>query len=272
MIGQRPVSLYREAEQEILSLSDSFRFCCHDGLNCYNRCCRTPTILLSPYDILRLKEYLHITSGEFLRRYTLRLTEENSRLPLIFLDTSRSPEGGCPFVGAAGCRVYPRRPAACRLFPITMGSELTPTAVVDYYFCRRLDYCRGFDSETAWTVADWQASQGFPEYDRGRRDWLEILLRAGLEKPQPIDSRWQELLATVANDLDAFRSLISESGFRQVHELNDQALETLKRDDLALLRFSYSYLRALLFPSHPGTDLNGLFARILRSLRLPQKA
>lgn len=252
MTSRKPVSLYRQPEQENLSLTDSFRFRCHDGLDCYNRCCRAPTILLSPYDILRLKEYLHLTSGEFLRRYTLRVTEENSRLSLIFLDISRSPEGGCPFVGAAGCSVYPRRPAACRLFPITMGSELTPTGVVDHYFCRRLDYCRGFDSETAWTVADWQANQGFPEYDRGRREWLEILLRAGLEKTQPIDSRRQELLATVAYDLDAFRGLISEPGYRRAHELNDQALKTLKRDDLALLRFSYSHLQALLFPSTPG--------------------
>ena len=146
MTSDRPekVSLYQDVEQEALSLESAFHFHCHQGLACFNQCCRTPTIILSPYDLLRLKNFLGITSGEFLQRYTLTVTEEFSNLPLVFLDPYRSPGGGCPFVGAGGCTVYAHRPAACRLFPLTMGSRLTPEGVVDYYFCRRLDYCRGF--------------------------------------------------------------------------------------------------------------------------------
>ena len=89
-----------------------------------------------------------------------------------------------------------------------MGSRLTPEGVEDHYFCRRLDYCQGFDRETEWTVASWMANQGFAEYDQGRREWLEILLKAGLAEPLVVDALMQDLFATLAYDLDRFRRLL----------------------------------------------------------------
>jgi uncharacterized protein len=247
MAQDKPVSLYKQEETESLSLQSRFRFHCHAGLTCFNRCCRTPTILLSPYDILRLKEFLGLTSGEFLARYTLQTTEDNSNLPLVFLDAYRSPAGGCPFLGAGGCTVYARRPAACRLFPITMGSQLTEQGLVDHYFCRRLDYCRGFAAEEEWTVASWKAGQGFDEYDSGRREWLEILLRQGLRGPLADDAGQRSLIATIAYDLDKFRQLLADPAFRQNCAGEGESWEELQKSEPALLQFSYRLLRAILF-------------------------
>ena len=240
------VSLYQQEEQEALSPESAFHFQCHAGLNCFNRCCRTPTILLSPYDLLRLKQALGTTTGEILARYTLRGTEEASNLPLIFVDAYRSPDGGCPFLGPEGCAVYAHRPAACRLFPITMGSQLTEQGLVDYYFCRRLDYCEGFAAGHEWTVASWQADQGFPEFDQGRREWLEILLKTGIKGP--VGTGMQDLVATSAYDLDQFRKVVLAPGFSGPPALDDQSREELETDDVALLKYSYRYLKALLLP------------------------
>ncbi|MCK9377914.1 MAG: YkgJ family cysteine cluster protein [Syntrophobacterales bacterium] len=241
------VSLYKQADQAGLTFDSRFTFHCHAGLACFNRCCRTPTIILSPYDILRLKQHLGITSGEFLRRYTLRETEARSHLPLIFIDAFRSPENGCPFLGPEGCAVYAHRPAACRLFPITMGSQLTSEGVVDHYFCRRLDYCQGCAGEVEWTVASWMANQGFEEYDRGRQAWIEMLLKEGLKEPLEVDARVQDLIATMAYDLDRFRRLIAEPAFLEIYKLNERERKELQTDDLALLKFSYRYLHSVLF-------------------------
>jgi len=241
------MSLYKPPDQAGLSLASTFTFHCHAGLPCFNRCCRTPTIILSPYDILRLKQSLGINSGEFLKRYTLREMEPRSGLPLVFIDAFRSEESACPFLGPQGCNVYPHRPAACRLFPITMGSQLTGAGVVDHYFCRRLDYCRGFDTEVEWTLASWMANQGFAEYDQGRRAWIEILLKAGLQGPGEVDALAQDLFATLAYDLDRFRRLVLEPAFREAYDLDAQEWESLKTDDLALLRFSYRLLKSVLF-------------------------
>jgi Fe-S-cluster containining protein len=247
MAPDRPdlVSVYQQMDQTSLSLQSRFTFHCHAGLACFNQCCRTPTIILSPYDILRLKQGLGITSGEFLGRYTRRETEEMSNLPLIFLDPFRPTAPGCPFLGDSGCTVYRYRPAACRLFPITMGSQFTEQGVVDYYFCRQLDYCQGFATNVEWTVETWQAGQGFAEYDQGRRAWLELMLKQGLRGP--VDGRVQEQFATIAYDLDTFRQLLGEPAFIQAKAVDAATRATFQESDAALLDFSYRYLRQVLF-------------------------
>jgi Fe-S-cluster containining protein len=249
MAPDRPaaVSLYKQVDQTRLSRHSSFTFHCHAELPCFNQCCRTPTVILSPYDLLRLKQGLGITSGELLQRYTRREIEPQSNLPLVFLDAYRSEESRCPFLGAQGCTVYPHRPAACRLFPITMGSRLTAHGVVDYYFCRRLDYCRGFAGGRAWTVASWMSNQGFAEYDQGRRGWIEILLKAAMKEPGEVDALVQDLFATLAYDLDRCRRLAAEPAFREAYDLNNQEWEALRTDDPALLRCSYRVLETVLF-------------------------
>jgi len=243
--GPATVSLYRQPDQESLALDSSFNFHCHAGLACFNRCCRTPTILLSPYDLLRLRQILGITSAALLTRYTRRETEESSNLPLVFLDPFNSPGGGCPFAGPQGCTVYANRPAACRLFPITMGSGLTEQGLVDHYFCRRLDYCRGFDTEVQWTLGSWMANQGFTEYDAGRREWLEILLAKGLRGIIPPEPQFQDLFAALYEP-EGLRRLLSEPAFLQVCDLAGQAAALAGLSDLALLNLGYRCLKSLL--------------------------
>ncbi|HLD48367.1 MAG TPA: YkgJ family cysteine cluster protein [Desulfobaccales bacterium] len=243
------LSLYQQPDQESLSLDSRFTFRCQADLPCFNQCCQTPTVILSPYDLLRLKQGLGITSTALLERYTRQEIEPNSLLPVVFIDAYRSPEGGCPFLGESGCTVYPHRPAACRLFPLTMGSRLTPDGVEDHYFCRRLDYCRGFDAEPEWTVASWMADQGFVEYDQGRREWLEILLKAVLTEELVVDALVQDLFAILAYDLDRFRRLVFDPEFLEAYDIKAEAIEDLRADDLALLKFSYRLLPTVLSPA-----------------------
>ena len=229
------------------SPESSFCFHCHSGLDCFNRCCREATIILSPYDILRLSRSLDLPTGEFLRRHTRRETEPISNLPLALVKLART--GGCPFLGEAGCTVYGDRPAACRLFPLTQGSKLTAEGVKDLLFLRRLDYCQGFTGDQEWTVASWQADQGFADFDRPRRAWLQILLKQAQPGRPPLDDRILSQFYMVAYDLDAFRTFVFESAFLPAHGLTLEEAQLLGTDDLALLRFSAAYLEHLLFPA-----------------------
>jgi len=227
-------------------LESTFRFHCHPGLACFNRCCREAAIILSPYDILRLSRRLGLTSGEFLRRHTRREKEAWSGLPLVLVKPER--DGACPFLEQDGCRVYADRPAACRLFPLAQGSELAPEGVVDHYFLRRLDYCQGFAADREWTVEAWLADQGFPEFDRPRRPWLRLLVLQAQPDRMPPDDRILSQFYMMAYDLDGFRTFLFESAFLKVHHLSREEAEPLLADDLALLRFSAAYLEHLLFP------------------------
>lgn len=244
------LNLYRDqitpSEGNPLTSASTFAFQCRPGLSCFNRCCRETVIILSPYDILRLRTRLQLTTGEFLRRYTRRQSEARSGLPLVLLRPTRT--GGCPFVGDAGCQVYADRPAACRLFPVIQGSELTAEGLLDHYFLKRLDFCEGFGSSREWTLASWQADQGFGEFDQHRRDWLRLLLKQGQPgRPLP-DDRILSQIYLIAYDLDAFRTFLFESALLRAHHLRPEDVGFLKEDDLALLRFSAAYLELLLFP------------------------
>jgi Fe-S-cluster containining protein len=246
-----------------VSRETRFRFHCHPGLACFNRCCREATIILSPYDILRLSRSLGLATGEFLRRHSRREAEAASNLPLVLVKPART--GGCPFLGEAGCTVYEDRPAACRLFPLTQGSELGPEGVRDRLFLRRLDYCQGFSGDQEWTVAAWQADQGFAEFDRPRRAWLQLLLTQAQPGRPPLDDRILSQFYMVAYDLDAFRTFVLESAFLPAHGLTPEEAQPLATDDLALLRFSAAYLEHLLFPAEARPLVQALKAVLTES-------
>ncbi len=62
-----------------------------------------------------------------------------------------------------------------------------------------------------------------------------------------MEARGRDLVATAAYDLDQFRQALLEPAFLKTNGLEDQAVEELRRDDLALLQFSYRYLKTILF-------------------------
>jgi hypothetical protein len=77
----------------VLSPEDGFRFVCRPGLECFTRCCRDITIFLTPYDILRMKNALHMSSGDFLARHTVTMIGDNG-LPVVVLKMQDDDDAG----------------------------------------------------------------------------------------------------------------------------------------------------------------------------------
>ena len=99
------------------------QFSCHKGIACFNACCKNIDISLTPYDILRLKRRLGITSTEFLELFTLPYEIEKDGIAGVKL---RPVEGGsaCQFMTDEGCSVYEDRPTACRYYPVALLSMI----------------------------------------------------------------------------------------------------------------------------------------------------
>ena len=93
------------------------------------------------------------------------------------------------------------------------------------------------------------ADQGFTEYDQERREWLEILLKAGLTEELVVDALVQDLFAILVYDLDRFRRLVLDPVFIEAYNLQGEAMEDLRADDLALLKFNYRLLPTVLSPA-----------------------
>ncbi|MGD9134326.1 MAG: hypothetical protein PVF78_11800, partial [Desulfobacterales bacterium] len=68
----------------VLKPEDVIRFNCDEKLECYTRCCRDITIFLTPYDVLRMKNALQISSSDFLAKYTTTLIGDIG-LPVVAL-------------------------------------------------------------------------------------------------------------------------------------------------------------------------------------------
>ena len=103
-------------KHRMLSSEDKFRFSCHKGLSCFNTCCADVNIFLTPYDVLRMRRATGLSSGEFLKKYTIPLLGEEG-LPLVVLKMMEDENKSCRFVTPDGCRIYQDRPWSCRMYP-----------------------------------------------------------------------------------------------------------------------------------------------------------
>ena len=100
---------------------ETFCFRCHPEVSCFNRCCRNLNLFLYPFDVVRLKQCLGITSNVFLDEYVDVVLRPSNFFPEVLLRMAPTPEKTCPFLTDTGCSVYADRPDTCRIFPIEQG-------------------------------------------------------------------------------------------------------------------------------------------------------
>ncbi len=106
-----------EDHMQLLEREDVFQFACTKQVSCFNACCRDLNQFLTPYDLLRLKNRLKVSSSQFLKQYTTCRSGPETGLPVVSLKPQTAPELRCPFVTPDGCHVYADRPSSCRTYP-----------------------------------------------------------------------------------------------------------------------------------------------------------
>lgn len=232
------------------TLDSKFKFGCHRDISCFNICCRNTDMLLTPYDILRMKTRLGMSSGEFLKQYTYVHIDEKSSHPFAVLKMLDDQDGRCPFVTPEGCSIYEDRPANCRYYPVGKGlmmreSDQGPIPEEFFFFIREPN-CTGYDENTEWSIDTWRTEQGVDVYDEMNREWAEIQLRRDNPGKPKLDSGKQPLIYMASYDLDRFRKFVFESGFLKMFEIDDDEVEQMKADEVALMKFAFKYLKYIL--------------------------
>lgn len=232
-----------------LTKDNSFSFACHPGVPCFNACCADVNIFLTPYDILRLKNRLGMTSEQFLSKHTVSPFDKNLKYPVILLAMNEDEKKSCPFVGEGGCTVYEDRPWACRMYPLGMGSHKDTGDVSDgeFYFMLKEDVCKGHNESKQQTVAEWLEAQGINEYDEMGYFFKELTLHDFFQKDENLTPRKIEMFFTACYNLDKFRDFLFGSTFFEKFDVDDETREKLKVDDVELLKFGYFWLRFALF-------------------------
>jgi Fe-S-cluster containining protein len=228
---------------------DTFRFSCHKGLSCFTQCCADVTIFLTPYDVLRMKRSLGVSSEEFLARYTLVPFSKDQRLPVVVLKMNEDEGKRCPFVTDQGCGIYNDRPWSCRMYPMGLASpkESACPGQQEFYFLMEEEHCKGFAAGEELTVREWLENQGIVEYNEMGEYFKEITLHDALRKGEILDPEKMEMYYLGCYDLDKFRRFVFESRFLQYFDIEPEIVEKVRTDDVELMKLAFQWLKFALF-------------------------
>jgi uncharacterized protein len=233
-----------------LGYDSKFSFRCHPGVTCFTQCCRGIDIMLTPYDVIRLKTRLGLTSDQFLAIYTTVNLLEKTDLPVIALKQLEDDQHSCPFVREDGCIVYADRPTACRYYPLGVASLQHKEGADDsgFFFFINEPHCRGFEEHGDWTVAEWRQDQGVDRRDDVNAEWTDLVVRKRSFPPNiKMTEQAKKMFFMVSYNIDVFRTFVFESSFLQRMPVDDATREKLKTDDVALLTFGVAWLKRILF-------------------------
>ncbi|MFZ2448445.1 MAG: YkgJ family cysteine cluster protein [Syntrophobacteraceae bacterium] len=223
---------------------EGFRFACHPGVPCFTECCRDLNLLLTPYDVLRLKNRLGLPAGEFLDRFADCRFEENRNLPKMYLQMSENERRTCPFVTPKGCSVYEDRPSACRIYPVARASRVHRVhgTVLENYFILREDHCGGFEEERRWTTGEWLHDQGLEAYYESNDLWMEILTHPALRNAA-LSPRQQQVFYMGSYNCDKFREMVFASRFLSAFDIPEDEAEKIRTDESALLKLAFKWIK-----------------------------
>jgi Fe-S-cluster containining protein len=226
------------------------QFRCHKGIDCFNACCRNIDIMLTPYDIIRLKQRLDMSSTEFLRQYTFPFEFAKDGVAGVKF---RPVEDGtaCQFMTEEGCSVYEDRPTACRYYPVGLLSTRRQDENFDRasYALVQEDHCHGHFEDRKLTIDEYRKEQGLQEYDEKGRLWRQQILKVKSAGPyigrMSLTSRKFFFMASY--DMDRFREFIKSEGFQSTYDVDAGTMETLLKNDLALMEFGDRMIRQVMY-------------------------
>jgi hypothetical protein len=194
--------------------------------------------MAGPHEILGMSRVMGITTTEFLAVYA-----DNGGTTLRF-----GADGRCVFVTPSGCKVHPRRPLVCRLYPL--GRATDGTGEERFAMFPRQADCEA-EFGTNGTIADFLESQGVGPYLEWShrygvlyRRMLGLLNRIGVEgkveapdsaspAERPADSpsvesaplsSWQDIEASLA-DYCATKRIAVPSGIEESIDLHLRAMQ-----------------------------------------------
>ena len=241
-----------EIPPEQLGLQHRFKFNCHKGVTCFTDCCRGIDIMLTPYDILTMREKLDLTSEEFLAVFTDPQLLEKAGLPVVTLKLLDDERKSCPFVeDKDGCAIYQERPTTCRYYPLGVGSlsySGEKGEKDEFFFSVKEAHCRGFEENKEWTVAEWREDQGVDLRDEVNDGWMELIVRKkSLPPSMKLSEESKKMFFMVCYNIDKFKEFVFKSSFLDRYEIPEKTLREIESDDVKLLQFGFEWLKVSLF-------------------------
>ena len=233
-----------------IGTGQSFYFACHPGVPCFGACCSDLNLMLTPYDVLRLRRALGEDSRTFLTTRADIAVAPDTNLPQLKLRMSDAPDNPCPFLRAEGCTVYADRPGACRTYPLGRATRPDPAGpagtVRERFFLVQAPPCRGFEQPTAWTSATWLSAQGLPAYNAANDRVMALMARIR-ETGRPAHPKHANMALLALYQQDTFGTFLADMGVLDRLEMGEARRAAILSDEEARLEFALDWLAMLLF-------------------------
>ncbi len=236
-------------QEKRLTADEPFRFSCSSGLACFNTCCANKDLVLTPYDVLRLKKARKLHSDAFLERHILYRPDPANGFPVLSLRMQDDERKRCPFVEEEGCGVYHDRPTACRLYPLgrAVGRAAGSGKEDEFFFLLDTPNCLGTEQERTVRLGDWLEGQGLAPYLQFNNLMLGVLFHKKRDPKKKLDTEQLQKVIVACYNLDVFREFLFRSGFLDQAGITGKARSRLRKDNEKLLRFGYDFLEKVLY-------------------------
>jgi len=242
-----------ENEIKFLSGPDAtFRFECE----ACGRCCGEYRIVLSPYDIVRLRNATGCSTTELVRRGTIRIERmpfkkifgfgpiadmldmfglsKSDTVPVAFLGFKKNPSGkeACEFLsppsdGKRLCGIYENRPGMCRLHPLGCA---TVEGRLQWFYRRPLCYPNEGPEQT---VEGWLRTSDMGSFISANArylEWMRTLLEEGENLSAVSESEWHSL-EQILYDFDSIEGNAEEIDMDTINDMFHEWLSRIKPKD-----------------------------------------
>jgi uncharacterized protein len=236
----RNMNLPNEKKPIRLDAEHMFKFNCGPGVSCFTQCCQDVTIILTPYDVLRMKNALGIPSWDFIDQYTIVIKKEKRLIPMVVLKMDEETKR-CPLISEKGCSIYNDRPWPCRMFPLEMNDDGTFNVIEDRPFCK------GFEEERSLIISEWLLEQEVPIYDEMNTLFTQVTAPLRAEDLDIDNPKIYQMTFMALYNLDKFKEFIFDSTFLDRFSVDDLTIEKIKRRDIELLKFAFDWIKFGIF-------------------------
>ncbi len=217
-----------------------FRFHCYPGVSCFTQCCQDITIFLTPYDVLRLKNSLNISSDEFLEKYTIMIPKKGLLIPLVILKMNEKDKK-CPFVSNEGCIVYKDRPWPCRMYPLNLNDDGTYSLITDS------SRCLGLKEDETNKISEWLENQEINIYDELNEYLTSLTVQLQSQEFHIDNPQIQQMITMALYNIDKFRDFVFKSTFLKRLEVEPELVENIGKSDIDLLKFAFEWIKFGIF-------------------------
>jgi len=241
----------------------TFTFDCHPGVSCFTDCCKDVDMTLYPYDIIRLRKRLNISSEQFLNQHTEMEFDDNFWFPRLVLKMSDNEDFSCPFLSASGCTVYDDRPFSCRSYPLarSVKRSCSKERQSEKYYLVCHDHCKGHQESKTWKISEWIEQNNLHDYNEMNASWISV---DTLLKSYPFDQKGMNmtlfrLLITASYNLDNFRLLLNDEGLSKKFDIPHELKTKAKTCDITLMELGFAFIRHCLTGEPISYNNNDLF-------------